>query len=288
MNGGLASDNAGLVSVHHFAKLVFQHVNLMIQIYHSKKGTPFVLASDLHQELEIGTPLSKWFPRMIEYGFTQDVDYYQFDKKVALVQGGFTISYDWSVHIEMAKHIAMIQRSPKGKAMREYLLDLDRKRNDGELLTREQIIALIEITSVMGLFSMQTYLEKEHFDVFVLNNKPNLWWSHRAWLFGFTTKDLKEMVEALGKKYRNQRQALFHVDKYELVNMATVDLFIAMGKSQQYAVNIGHTAEELAKTMGIQIYNDKDMPLNFTTDRQKTMIDQIKNRKQKQNLLDKF
>jgi anti-repressor protein len=260
----------------------------MIEIHKSKKGTPFVIASDLHRELEIGTPLAIWFPRMIEYGFTENIDYYQFNINVKLEQGGNTVRYDWSVHIEMAKHIAMIQRSTRGKALREYFLDLERKRNQGELLTREQIIALIEITNVLGLFSMQEYLHDEHFNVFTLTNKPNEWWAHRAWIFGFSAKDLREMVEALGKKYRNQQQALFHIDKFELVRIATVDLFMAMGKSQEYALNIGRTAEDLSKTMGIEIYDDRDLPLNFTTERQKNMIDQIKNRRQKETLLDKF
>jgi anti-repressor protein len=260
----------------------------MINIYKSKKGTSYVHASDLHTELEIQTPLAIWFPRMIEYGFTENVDYYQFNKIVNLAQGGSVNKFEWSVHIEMAKHIAMIQRSVKGKAIREYLLDLDRKRNDGELLTREQITALIEITGVLGLFSMQSYLEKEHYESFILANKPENWWSHRAWLFGFTTKDLKEIVEVLGIKYRNQKQSIFYIDKFELVRIATVDLFLSLGKSTEFAINISKTAESLAKTMGIEIYDDRNMSISFTNDKQKNTISQIQNRRQQSTLLDNF
>ena len=57
----------------------------MIEVGYTRKGTPFVWASALHQELNIGTPLSVWFPRMIEYGFTENVDYSQHNKTVKMI-----------------------------------------------------------------------------------------------------------------------------------------------------------------------------------------------------------
>ncbi|MEZ0484322.1 antA/AntB antirepressor family protein [Fibrella aquatica] len=259
----------------------------MIQIHHSKKGTPYIVASDFHRELSIDTPLEIWFPQMIAYGFGEG-DYFQYSEDVKMPDGNVVSRLNWSVKLEMAKNIAVIQRSPQGKALREHLIELERKLTEGVLLTREQILALIDITKVMGFFSVQAYLETEHHDLFVLANKSDNWWSYRALLFGFGKAELKEMVEALGKKYQNQRQALYIIDKYELIRIATIDLFLALGKTREYALNIGRTANELAQTMGIQIYEDRGMALDFTTDREKAMIDQIKNRKQKQTLLDKF
>ena len=43
----------------------------MITIYYTKKGTPYVWASELHSELNIVIPLSTWFTAMIEYGFNE-------------------------------------------------------------------------------------------------------------------------------------------------------------------------------------------------------------------------
>lgn len=36
---------------------------------------PTVSARDLHEGLEINTDFRKWFPRMTEYGFTENVDW---------------------------------------------------------------------------------------------------------------------------------------------------------------------------------------------------------------------
>lgn len=79
----------------------------MIDIYYSKNNTPFVWASDLHQLLEIGTPLSTWFPRMIDYGFTENQDFNQTNKNVKLVQGGFNIKKDWAKASPLNKGLSL-------------------------------------------------------------------------------------------------------------------------------------------------------------------------------------
>lgn len=266
----------------------FLTLNLMIEVHKSPKGTPYVLASDLHKELEIATRLSTWFPRMIEYGFEKSKDFHQLHKKEQLVQGGFNIVHDWAVQLDMAKHIAMIQRTQKGKALREYLLGLDKKVQEGELLSRKQILALIEICKVLGLFSVQKKLETDHFEHFKQLNKDENWWQYRAKLFGYSADDLKSALLRLNVKYQNQRQALIKLDKYELVKVATIDLFITLGKTEEYSKNIAITAKELAKEMQVEIYNDLGGSIDFKTDKQKEIIKEIENRDKQLTLLDKF
>jgi anti-repressor protein len=48
---------------------------------------PTVLARDLHSFLEVETPYHKWFPRMCEYGFTENQDYVTADKNVLRTDG---------------------------------------------------------------------------------------------------------------------------------------------------------------------------------------------------------
>ena len=144
----------------------------MIDVYYNTKNEPFVFASELHKILNIATPLSIWFPRMIEYGFTEDVDYYSDNK---IVSSSKKPVFDWAVTIDMAKNIAMIQRSKQGKEIRDYLLNLDKKVTEGEYLNHAQIMALFDICKVMGYFSVQKYFENEHYEkVFRI---PGLnWW----------------------------------------------------------------------------------------------------------------
>ena len=72
-------------------------------------------ARELHEFLGIGTQYTKWFDRMCEYGFTENIDYRTISQKRLTAQGNETTYTDHEITIEMAKEIAMIQRSDKGK-----------------------------------------------------------------------------------------------------------------------------------------------------------------------------
>lgn len=75
-----------------------------------------VLARDLHQFLEVQTPYHKWFPRMCEYGFTENVDYSTMDKNVLRADGTLMPQKqrDAQLTIDMAKEICMLQRNERG------------------------------------------------------------------------------------------------------------------------------------------------------------------------------
>ena len=42
---------------------------------------PTVSARDLHEKLNIGTQYTKWFERMAEYGFSENVDFQAIGQK---------------------------------------------------------------------------------------------------------------------------------------------------------------------------------------------------------------
>ena len=93
---------------------------------------PCVSARDLYEQLNIKTAFKDWFPRMCEYGFEEGKD---FCSKMSESTGGRP-SKDADISIDMAKQICMIQRSPEGRQIRQYFLDLEKAWN-----TPEQIFA---------------------------------------------------------------------------------------------------------------------------------------------------
>ncbi len=254
----------------------------MLEISYTKKGTPFVWASNLHQELQIETPLRVWFPRMIDFGFELNQDYSEHNSEITTIRGGKSLKRDWGVHLDMAKHIAMVQKSEMGKRVRQHLMDQDKKVQDGAYLTHAQISVLFDLVKALGFFSIQAYLEKEHFNVF---NKPTEWWAYRAKLFNYSTDQLQEMVKAIDVKYVNQRQAMFHLDRFELIRMAIVDLLIAMGKSETYAKNVALFAKKIAKEIKPEVYDDRGLSLEFKNPQQIATIIQIKERNERQSEL---
>lgn len=83
-------------------------------------------ARELHGFLGIGTEFAKWMQRMCEYGFSENQDYRVFVKNDDNSKGGRP-STDYEITLDMAKEIAMIQRSDKGKEVRQYFLELERR-----------------------------------------------------------------------------------------------------------------------------------------------------------------
>lgn len=91
-------------------------------------------ARELHEFLEIETPFKKWFGRMVEYGFQENIDFREvMDKIVQNPQGGRP-STDYEISIDMAKEISMLQRNEKGKQARQYFIELEKKWNSPEFI----------------------------------------------------------------------------------------------------------------------------------------------------------
>ena len=106
----------------------------LIPINITKTDEQFVSGRDLHMFLEINTPYSKWFNRMCEYGFVENVDYLTVDKKVLREDGRVMpqTQFEHSLTIEMAKQLCMLARNEKGREAREYFIQVEREWNSPE------------------------------------------------------------------------------------------------------------------------------------------------------------
>lgn len=109
-------------------------MNEVIKINYEAEN-PTVSARDLHEGLEIKTEFRKWFPRMTEYGFGENIDWKRVSQKCPTL-GGEQEFVDYQISMDMAKQICMIQRTEKGRQYRQYFLDLEKAWN-----TPEQVFA---------------------------------------------------------------------------------------------------------------------------------------------------
>lgn len=110
--------------------------------YDNNKTT--VLGRDLYRVLEVETPYTIWIKRMMEYGFIENEDFITF----LLESTGGRPSENHQLTIEMAKEICMLQRSEKGKRVRLYFIECERKlKEKGKVLPqnyKEALLCLVE------------------------------------------------------------------------------------------------------------------------------------------------
>lgn len=106
----------------------------LIPVNVTKNDEQYVSGRDLHMFLEINTPYSKWFNRMCEYGFVENVDYFTMDKKVLREDGRVMpqTQFEHDLTIEMAKQLCMLARNEKGREAREYFIEVEKEWNSPE------------------------------------------------------------------------------------------------------------------------------------------------------------
>lgn len=94
----------------------------IIKINQNEQGEARVNARDLHDTLNVKARFNDWITRMIEYGFTEGIDFYSFLSKT---QNGGRPSVEYNLTISMAKEVAMLQRNEKGKEVRNYFIQVE-------------------------------------------------------------------------------------------------------------------------------------------------------------------
>ncbi|MCB9282891.1 MAG: hypothetical protein H6563_02365 [Lewinellaceae bacterium] len=235
-----------------------------LQVLVSKKGTKVVRASELYQVLELPSAqytrnVKKWLNDVYEFrdGIRKPVKMQDFAGRST----GDPLMEDYYFSIELAKLITLNSHSRVKQKYARYLFSLEDKVENAELLTKDQVVAVLEMAKAMGLVSCQTASQQRHLETYEQRNGGSAanWWQFRSRLLGYSADDLKEKAEKAGKpaKGRSQRQLLLAMDKYEMIRSGVIDLFMGMGKSERYAKNLGDLAKIFAKELRVDIFDDR-------------------------------
>lgn len=104
--------------------------NAIAPIFDNENGEVKISGRQLHMFLEVQTRYNDWFTRMKEYGFTEGVDFYSNLSKTNEAMG--RPSVDHLMTLSMAKELAMLQRTDKGKEARRYFIRIEEEWNTPE------------------------------------------------------------------------------------------------------------------------------------------------------------
>lgn len=188
----------------------------LIKIEVNENQEPVISGRALHNFLEVATPYDKWFPRMVEYGFTEGTDFSTF---LSESTGGRPAT-DHAVKLNMAKELAMIQRTEKGKQARQYFIKVEEEYNSPEkIMARALQIAEKELSALRLECKVQSQQIAElkpkasYYDL-VLQCKDLLSMTEIAKDYGMSAKGMNKLLHDLGVQYK-QSGIWFLYSKYQ-------------------------------------------------------------------------
>lgn len=114
-------------------------MNELINVTLNDTHEPVVSGRQLHEALEVKTKYADWFNRMIEYGFTENQDFLLLKNEQQTGRGGHN-KVDHVIKLDMAKEIAMIQRTERGKQIRQYFIQVEKDFNSPEKIMARALL----------------------------------------------------------------------------------------------------------------------------------------------------
>lgn len=181
-------------------------MNELINVTLNENNEPVVSGRQLHETLEVKTEYKKWFKRMTEYGFAENEDYLRVTQKCHTL-GGLQDMTDHVLKLDMAKEIAMIQRTDKGKEVRTYFIQVEKDFNSPEkimaraLLMADKKIKLLENENENLLIELEEANKNADYLDLILQTKDSLTITQIAQDYGMSARKMNQLL----KRERIQR-----------------------------------------------------------------------------------
>lgn len=156
-----------------------------------------VSARELHKKIGSTERFSYWFSRQLQFGFVENEDYIGCKTFNTLANQELQ---DYEISIDMAKHICMVQRNERAKALRQYLIDLEKAWNTPEqvmaraLKMADMTINKLTIQNTQLIEENKVLLPKAEYHDAVLNKEDLLTVTDIAKDLGVSARELNGLL----------------------------------------------------------------------------------------------
>ena len=211
--------------------------NELVPVYETSTGEKVVYGTELHEVLEVRSNYREWISRRftdIEAIETEDFD----SVEIPTLSGG-TPKKEHIIQLDTAKEMAMLERNAKGKQVRRYFIQVEKKYKEKvrKLSATEQLRlqnqAILEVDEKVEAVNQDLQQFKQDMPILGIEEDR------------ITNAVKKKGVQCLGGKHSNAykdhslRQRLYRDIYRELYRQFGVSTYKAIKRSQcDIAVNI--------------------------------------------------
>lgn len=205
---------------------------------------PSVSARELHKSLGVSKRFSAWFETNSQ-GFIENEDFTSVLSGTVVNNGAHREIQDYSLSVDMAKHICLMSRTEKGKECRQYLIDLEKAWNTPEqifaraLKMADQTIAKLKDSvkllsteiSVKNQIIGELKPKADYYDE-ILKNPGLVTITQIAKDYGMSGKKMNDILHDIGIQYKQSGQWLLY-SKYHCMGYThseTVDIVRSDGR----------------------------------------------------------
>jgi len=173
----------------------------------------------LHERLGVETEYRHWFPRMCEYGFKEGVDFNPVKNDRVQIEGNRHVTREVASHmltISMAKELCMLQRTPQGKQVRQYLITVEEQWNQPDaVIARALLMAGQRLKTITAKADAQErqiaeLLPKATYCDLVLSTKDAAPISVIAKDYGWSPQRMNAFLHEQGVQYRRGKTWLLY------------------------------------------------------------------------------
>lgn len=213
-------------------------MNNLISVNLNENNEPVVSGRQLHKALEVTTRYNDWFNRMIEYGFTENEDFYSILSKST----GGRPKQDHVLKLDMAKEIAMLQRTDKGKEVRQYFIQVEKEFNSPDkiiaralLLSNDKVLKLESRVELLETELEEAQKQARYLDL-IIESKASLRVTQIAADYGMSAHKFNKLLHDLGVQHKVNGQWILykkHMGK-GYTDSATFDFIDGRGQARTH------------------------------------------------------
>lgn len=235
----------------------------LINVTLNENQEPVVSGRQLHQVLGVKTEYKKWFSRMTDYGFSENEDFLKVTQKCLTSSTGQNMT-DHVLKLDMAKEIAMIQRTNKGKEVRQYFIQVEKDFNSPEKIMARalkiadrKIISLEHKNEVLQLELEEARKQTDYLDL-ILQTKDMLTTTQIAQDYGMSANKFNQILRQVGIQRKVNGQWILYT-KYQGKGYIASRTFDYVGKDNKVHSKITTVWTQLGRRFIYEKLKDNDI-----------------------------